>query len=146
VEDNEMNPDMFFLDDRTSEIFNDSFQRCLSKSGFFPRFYELFLNSSSEVKDKFKDTDFKKQARVVKKSLYLLTMVSTGAVEARAEIERLGQTHGREGLKVDPYMYDQWLTCLLQAVREYDIGWTPEVEKSWRKTFLSHIEALKSYS
>ena len=134
------------MDDRISEIYNDSFERCSSRPGFLPRFYELFLNSSPEVKDKFKDTDFKKQIRIVKKSLYVLTMASVGIEEAQAEIERLGHIHGRDGLKVEPYLYDLWLTCLLQAVREYDIGWMPEVEKSWCKMFEPHIEALKGYS
>lgn len=134
------------MDERTHEIFNDSFERCLSKEGFLPRFYELFLNTSPEVKEKFKDTDFKKQTRVVKKSLYALAMATMGTEEARAEIERLGQTHGRGGLKVNAYMYDLWLTCLLQAVKEFDIGWTPEVEQIWLKAFELHIATLKRYS
>jgi hypothetical protein len=42
-----------------------------------------------------KNTDFQKQTRIVRKSLYVLIMATAGTAGARAEIERLGQSHGR---------------------------------------------------
>lgn len=134
------------MEDRIHEVYNDSFQRCLSKPNFLAYFYELFLNASPEVREKFKNTDFKQQTRIIKKSLYSLTLASVGTKESRAEIERLGHSHGKEGLKIPAYLYDLWLDCLLQAVQEYDVGWTPEVERCWRKMLEPHIEKLKRYS
>ena len=127
----------------TNEIYCDSFDRCLSKSDFFSRFYEVFLDSSPNIKDKFKNTNFKKQIQIIKKSLYQLTMAATEIQDARAELERISITHGRNELNIEPYMYDLWLTCLLQTVKEYDTAWTPEVEKSWRNMFEPYIEILK---
>lgn len=134
------------MDAKTSEIFNGSFERCLAKPGFLPRFYELFLAASPDIREKFKNTDFKRQIHILKKSLYALTLATLGTEEARTEIERLGRLHGRAGLAVERSMYDLWLDCLLRAVREYDIGWTPETERTWRAVFEPHITALKSYS
>ena len=47
------------------ELFNDSLDRCLRRGGFFERFYELFLASSAEVRDKFLGTDFRRQRRML---------------------------------------------------------------------------------
>ena len=126
-----------------NEVFHNSFERCLAKPGFFNRFYELFLNSSPNIQDKFKNTDFRKQTQMVKKSLYRLTMASTRSKESLAELERIRQTHSPDHLNIEPYMYDLWLDSLLQTVKEYDKAWTPEVETSWRKMFEPYIEILK---
>lgn len=134
------------MQDRTTEIYNDSFERCTANPGFLMRFYELFLDSSPQVKKAFNNTDLKQQTRIVKKSLYTLTMAMVGTKESLEELERLGHAHGRGGLRIEPGMYDLWLNCLLQAVKDYDKGWTPEVENSWRIMLKPHIEALKRYS
>lgn len=134
------------MKERTIEIYNDSFERCIANPEFFIRFYELFLDSSPQVKDLFKNTDLKKQARIVKKTLYSLTMASVGTEELLQEINRIGHSHGRDGLCISPQLYDLWLTCLLQTVKEFDRNWTLEVEISWRNMLESHIETLKRYS
>jgi hemoglobin-like flavoprotein len=136
----------FNVDEKTFQIYNDSFEYCLSKEGFLPRFYELFIGASPEVREKFKDTDFQRQVRIFKKSLYVLTMASVGTDEARKELVRLGQIHGREGLNIPPDMYDLWLDCLIRAVRECHTEWHPDIERSWREMLGPHIAVLKSYS
>ena len=133
------------MDEKTLEIYNDSFEYCLSKEGFLPRFYELFTESSSEVREKFINTDIKRQSRILKKSLYVLTMASVGTEEARNELIRLGKTHGPQGMKIPDYMYDLWLDSLLRTVREFHTAWKPEIEKSWHAMLDPHIEILKSY-
>lgn len=134
------------MDEKNLEIYNDSFEYCLSKEGFLPRFYELFIESSPEVREKFRNTDIQRQARILKKSLYVLTMASVGTDEAREELIRLGKSHGPQGLKIPAYMYDLWLDCLLRAVKEFHTEWHPEIERSWRKMLGPHIDVLKSFS
>lgn len=134
------------MDERSVELYNDSFEYCMSRAGFLPRFYDLFVASSPEIREKFKDTDLKRQARMLRKSLYVLTMASVGTYEGQQEITRLGESHGRHGLNIEPFMYDLWLNCLLQAVSEYDINWNAQVEQSWRQMFAPHIASLKSFS
>ena len=134
------------MDERTVELYNNSFEYCMSRAGFLPRFYDLFVGSSPHIREKFKSTDLKRQARILRKSLYVLTMAAVGTYEAEKEITRLGESHGRQGLNIEPFMYDLWLDCLLQAVSEYDANWNSEVEQSWREMFAPHIARLKSYS
>lgn len=134
------------MKERTIEVYNDSFERCVANPNFFIRFYALFLDSSPQVKELFKGTDLKKQARIVKKTLYSLTMASVGTAEALQEIKQIGRSHGRDGMRISTELYDLWLVCLLQTVKEFDRNWTPEVEASWRKMLEPHIETLKLYS
>ena len=133
-------------DERTIELYNTSFENCVSQTGFLPRFYDLFIASSPAIRDKFKHTDLKRQVRILKRSLYTLTMASVGTHEAEREILRLRETHGPCGLGIEPFMYDLWLDCLLQAVREFDNAWTPDVERSWRATLEPHIARLEGRS
>jgi hemoglobin-like flavoprotein len=129
--------------ERILELYNDSFEHCLAQEGFLPRFYELFLASSPEVVEKFKHTDLNRQARILKKSLYVLTMATVGTDEALGELERLRQSHGPRGLDIPPRFYDLWLDCLLRAVEEFDPNWNPEVEQSWRRMLTPPIAALQ---
>jgi len=50
------------------ELFNDSLARCLRRGELFQRFYELFLASSDEVREKFRATDFRRQRRMLQTS------------------------------------------------------------------------------
>ncbi len=134
------------MDEKTLEIFNDSFENCLSNRAFLPRFYELFTESSPEVGERFRQTDVLRQSKILKKSLYILTMATVGTDESRNELIRLGNSHGVQGMKIPAYLYDLWLVCLLRAVRECHTEWHPEIERSWRKMLGPHIAILKSFS
>lgn len=133
------------VDEKTLEIYNDSFEYCLSREGFLPRFYELFIQSSPEVREKFKATDFQRQNRILKKSLYVLAMASVGTDEARKELDRLRLSHGPRGLNIPPHLYDLWLDCLVRTVREFHTEWHPDIEKSWREMLAPHLAVLQSH-
>ncbi len=134
------------LDERTLELFNNSFEACVAQPGFLERFYDIFIGASPEVQDKFKATDLKRQIRILRKSMLVLTMASLETSEAAEEIARLGQSHGRHGMRIGPHLYDLWLDSLLQAVKEFDPEWSNGVADSWRKVFAPYITTLKSYS
>ncbi|MGZ8246521.1 globin [Methylomagnum sp.] len=131
------------MDERTLEIYNDSFEYCLSKPRFLTRFYERLMASSPEVRARFSNTDIHRQTRILKKSLCLLTMASVGTSEGRDELVRLSKSHGPDGLNIPAYMYDLWLDCLIQTVKEFHAHWRPEIEQSWRAMLGPHIDVLK---
>ncbi len=134
------------LDEKTLELFNSSFEACLARAGFLERFYQIFIESSPDVREKFKATDLKGQARMVRRSLLLLTMASLQTEEIDQELARLGQSHGRDGMGIGAHLYEIWLDSLLQAVTEFYPAWSPQVEDSWRRMFDPYLAALKSYS
>lgn len=129
---------------RDVELFNDSLERCTGGHRFLDRFYELFVASSAEVAAKFANTDFRIQKAAVKSSLYTIMSSIEQKPEGNVHLERIAARHSRNALDIGPHLYDQWLECLVQAVRECDPLFGEEVEQAWRRVMRVGIEFLKS--
>jgi hemoglobin-like flavoprotein len=132
------------LNERAIELFNDSLERCTSGRQFLDRFYELFAGSSAEVAAKFANTDFRVQKAAVKVSFYMIISSIEQKPEGNVHLERIAVRHSRKGLDIGPHLYDQWLECLIQAVRECDPEFCDETEQAWRRVMRVGIEFLKS--
>jgi hemoglobin-like flavoprotein len=128
------------------QMFRASLKRCLSTPDFLRSFYELFMGHSEEIREKFRQTDFTHQTRVLADSLYAMAVVAQGESEspAWAEIDRLSGQHDRAHLAIRPELYDVWLDCLIKAARQYDAEFTPALESAWRETLRSGIERMRS--
>jgi hemoglobin-like flavoprotein len=121
----------------------DSLSRCVKNPAFLDRFYQLFVDSSAEIRKKFEKTDFARQKRVLQDSLFLM-LVSAGTTggPAHAELSKLAERHSRGQLDIKPEWYDVWLRCLLQAVAEYDPEYRSELASAWRKSIKEGIDFL----
>jgi len=129
--------------ERDIELFNNSIERCSCSPEFLRRFYKLFLASSDRVARKFERTDLRKQARLLKTSLYIL-MLASDDLERVAHLERLAMLHCRARLDIEPDLYDLWLDRLLQAVAEFDPLFDLETGTAWRRVLQPGIEFMKS--
>jgi hemoglobin-like flavoprotein len=129
-----------------SEIFLASLTRCLADNAFLHDFYELFIASSPEVREKFKATDFPRQTRVLADSLYIMAVAADSKEEAVAwkELDRLAERHSRKGLDIRPQLYESWLDCLVKAASDYDPDFSPGIEEAWRKALAPGIAYLSS--
>jgi hemoglobin-like flavoprotein len=125
-------------------IFNDSFLRCQNKRGFLDRFYELFLASSKEVSDKFNNTDFEKQKMVLKSSFYMMMLAAQGNARGQRYLEEIADLHSSRRMDIKPEMYDLWLECLIQTLREFDPLFDDKVERVWRSLMNRGIGLMKS--
>ncbi len=117
-----------------ARIFNDSLERCVAHPTFFDRFFETFLASSDEVRERFKNTNFDRQNQMLKASLYYIMLASRGDRAAHAQLEPVAERHSRKQLNIRPGLYGLWLDCLVQTVKECDPRFSPEVEHAWRAT------------
>jgi hemoglobin-like flavoprotein len=124
--------------------FNDSLERCRRSPDFIGHFYSLLIGSSEEVAAKFNGTDFRRQKRVLMVSLYCLMAAAEGQPEGVAHLRRIATVHDQQHRDIRPELYDQWLECLLQAVRDYDPQCTPEVEQAWRAMLSPGIVVMKA--
>jgi hemoglobin-like flavoprotein len=131
------------MSEREVELFNDSLERCTASADFLHRFYALFLASSGEVAKKFEHTDFRKQTRLLRTSLYIM-MLSSDEPEPGAHLERLAKRHGRAGLDIKPELYDLWLDCLIQTAAEFDPRFDARSASAWRRVLQPGIEFMKS--
>jgi hemoglobin-like flavoprotein len=125
--------------------FHDSLERCRASGRLMDRFYEILVASSPEVGEKFKNTDFRRQKRVVMESLYMLILVSQGQQEGRQHLEKVAVRHDRDHLDIEPELYDVWLESLLQAVRECDPRFSPAIETAWVAMLTPGIAILKAH-
>src|SRR5262245_21567062 len=111
-------------------------------------FYDAFLASSDEVREKFRGTDFEKVRRMVADSLYLMAVAaqSPGREESVAwsEMTRLAGRHARTDRDIRPGLYEVWLDCLLGAAAKHDPAFSPNVEAAWRETLRPGIAFMQS--
>ncbi len=100
--------------------FRASLKRCLADDGFLNSFYEAFVGSSEEVREKFKNTDMKRQVRMLEDSLYVLAVAVQGGQgsPARGALSGIARKHSHAELDIRPGLYDLWLSALIQTARE----------------------------
>ena len=116
--------------------FNSSYKRVLGGSTsqgneFFDAFYQRFIASSPMIAEKFRDTDMDKQKTMLKQSLpYLLNLYSTKTIpDALSDIARV---HDRQHADIPRELYQAWMDCLVETVREFDSKFSDDVELAWR--------------
>jgi hemoglobin-like flavoprotein len=120
----------------SAETFLASLKRCLAAPGFLDAFYERFTSSSDEVREKFRTTDMKRQARVLEDSLYVVANAVQGEEGslARGALPALAARHSRGDLDIRPGLYDLWIECIVETARAHDPQFDAAIERAWRET------------
>ena len=113
------------------QLFLDSLERCAEDENFIPSFYRHFLSTSSEIRYRFRDTDFEKQNKMLLGSLRLAAGATQGDQESLRELRDRAETHDRHHLNIKPELYSIWLDSVIETARDFDRLWSDEVEESW---------------
>ena len=132
------------VDSKRLETYVGSLTRCLGMPAFLDRFYEVFLESSPEVAEKFKHTNFARQKVALGQSLYLMVMAAEGGDAAVAYLDRIAERHGRDKLDIRPELYEVWLDALVTTARELDDEFDDETEAVWREMIRPGIEIMQA--
>lgn len=103
----------------------------MSDDQFIPAFYDRFLSTSDEIRDKFKHTDFEKQNEMLLHSLTLSAGATSGDPESLREVRERAETHDRHHLNIEPRLYEFWTTSVIDTAREFDDEWNTTVEEAW---------------
>ncbi len=129
----------------SAETFLASLKRCLAAPAFLDAFYARFVGSSEEVREKFKNTDMKRQVQVLEDTLYVVANAVQGEEGslARGALPALAAKHGRNGLDIRPGLYDLWIECLVETARTHDPQFDPAVERAWRDTLAFGADYLR---
>lgn len=126
---------------QTFEQVAASYQRCRKAGDFFEAFYIRFLAKSPEIPVMFSRTDFVRQKRMLKQSLFeLLSYFQDPDDSSVAEIEKLGARH--RGMNVARRHYELWLDALVETVAEFDAQQSESLLSAWRESLLPGIEAM----
>lgn len=122
------------------KIFNDSFERCSRDPAFLERFYEVFISSSDEVREKFKNTDMESQKGVLRISLsYMMLAHQTPNV-----LDKLAVRHNMHNIDIKPHLYSIWLDSMVHAVKLTDLEFDDGVEQAWREMMQPGIDYIIS--
>ncbi len=121
------------MDEKTLQVLDDSLHRCTANPEFLDLFYERFLASSPEVREKFANTDFVRQKRALQASFHLMLLAADEENGPERYLRDLAARHSRAQLDIGSHLYDLWLDRLLETVRECDPEWTPEIEQAWER-------------
>lgn len=122
--------------------FLDSFERCIQNDKFITVFYDIFLGSSDEIPGFFVGTNFAKQRRVLKSSLYEMVAVSARRSVDPTALDGLTERH--QALKIQARHYELWLESLISAAAQCDPYFTAKTAQVWREAFDIGIEYMKS--
>ena len=133
------------MDKAILKTFDDSLQRCNANPLFLDRFYETFLASSPDVREKFAHTDFVRQKRALRASLQTMALVAEDEATGPGKyLKDLARTHSRDGMNIGGELYDFWLDSLLSTVKECDPAFSPEVGKAWESVMMVGVHYLMS--
>ena len=126
---------------------NLSYGRCSMSPGFFDTFYDIFLKSSPIIAPMFANTDFSKQKSLLKGGITFVLMYAKDPAAAfpKGKLEAIGDIHNRARVNVAPNMYPFWIDSLMQAVKQHDKDYTPELEKQWRAVIKPAIDLMVTH-
>ena len=122
------------MDEKVIATFDESLRRCDTHPKFLDIFYEKFLASSPKVREKFSNTDFARQKRLLRASFYMILLASEDEQHGPERyLKFLAAHHASNALNIGAQLYDLWLDSLLQAVKQCDPRYTTEVEEAWEE-------------
>ncbi|EED36499.1 Globin, putative [Luminiphilus syltensis NOR5-1B] len=128
------------------EIFSASYERVLGAGAYneplIAGFYDRFLASSTEIADRFRNTDMSRQMTMLHDSLQTLVDFNRQR-RLSPQMSRLATVHARKGHDIRPELYGLWLDALLATVAETDPDWSDDVELAWRLTLAPGIAYLQ---
>jgi len=123
------------------QAFNDSFERCMDNDQFLDLFYNIFLASSAEVREKFKDTNMKRQTHMMIISLCRM-MSSYNRPEA---LKKIAISHSAANLDIAPHLYDIWLHALISAAEQVDPEFNLLAKSGWKKVMQQGINYIRGH-
>jgi hemoglobin-like flavoprotein len=133
------------LEEPDLKAVEQSLDRLSAFPSFLERFYDLFLESSPLVREKFKDTNFHRQRRMLQASLHgVITLVRYGESWPDPYLREVAETHSRRDLDIPPELYKLWLNSLLQAVSEHDPQHDADLHLAWQRVLRVGVDFFTS--
>lgn len=126
--------------------FQTSLDRCLGDPVFLKRFYARFLLADAAIAAKFAKTDLKKQANVLRASLYLVLRAAQGHQDGEHHLHEVGRTHSARGYAITSEQYAVWLRTLLEVAREVDREFDADCEAAWRACLEPCVALVASHA
>lgn len=128
---------------RPADRVMQSYGRCCASDTFFDDFYQCFLSSSPEIREKFAKTDMAAQKQLLRAGILNLVLCARGMPDTK--LKALGHSHSRKGLDIRPELYGLWVEALIRTVRQHDRKATELDQDAWREILNQGINVIKSH-
>lgn len=125
-----------------ADLVMQSYGRCCASNGFFDSFYQYFLASSPEIREKFAHTNMPAQKQLLRQGILNLVMHARGMPDTK--LRALGCSHARGALDIRPELYDLWLQALLQSIGEHDGQCDANTRLAWHEVLNKGISVIKA--
>lgn len=122
---------------RSSPLFA-SFRRI--RAVFGPPFYARFLAADPQIAALFATTDLARQQELLAHGMMMLIDHDEGSSLSTLALTRLAQLHVRIGVRA--WMYDVWIRCQLEVVKELDAQCTDELIAHWEAAMRKSTQRL----
>lgn len=126
----------------SSVLIKNSFNRADATGEFSNIFYDIFLNKSVEIKNVFKDTNFKKQKKLLRATVKILVDHEYEKTRTKKIINDISHTHNQHGHNIAPHYYDLWLDSLCETIEKLDPEYSKRLEIFWRKHMQKFIDLI----
>ena len=127
-----------------NEAVRDSFKRCETAGDFGETFYGIFLKKSPQIAELFAETDFSKQRKHLRASVFMLVNRDIEDQKTQEVLTGVGNSHSRRKLDIRPELYDIWRQSLCETVKELDSDWSQELESDWQRQVQPGIDFITS--
>jgi hemoglobin-like flavoprotein len=74
----------------------------------------------------------------------MMMLAAQGNARGQRYLEEIADLHSSRRMDIKPEMYDLWLECLIQTLREFDPLFDDKVERVWRSLMNRGIGLMKS--
>jgi hemoglobin-like flavoprotein len=132
------------IDENTLAEFNRSLERCQTDPEFLTLFYQKFVISNPEIREKFSNTDMEKQKMMLHASIYMIMLATQGNEAASDYLDKISKRHSKIDLDIEPKHYDTWLDTLVKTVSETDPIYSDKTESAWRLVMSFGVDYMKS--
>lgn len=123
-----------------ADIVMQSYGRCCASDGFFDSFYEHFLASSPEVRDKFANTNMAAQKLLLRQGILNVVLYARGMPDTK--LKALSCSHSRKGMNIRPELYTLWFKALAKTISEHDKQATPDTLAAWREVVSKSVAII----
>ena len=125
-------------------IAKRSYERCCAAPDFITSFYRNFFTACPEAEAMFAQTDFDRQARLLRHAIGLLFIFPDQVSNEPTILSRLAEKHSRRELNVDPEWYPLFGDSLILTASQHDPEFSPAVAAAWREAVAPGIEYMKA--
>ena len=123
----------------------ESYSRCCVNPKFFDLFYANFLGSHPSIAPMFAKTDMTKQKSLLRQGVSMMFMHLSGNSDGTTGMDRIGESHSKKKMNIDPNLYGYWIDSLVKTVKACDEKFTPSLEAEWKTALRAGVDRIISF-